>query len=76
MKNIIIIHNISFKSYYINNIKNKKLIFIIKNFKINWSFYSVLSAITGSFLDAAFDGIIPPINVNMTLNIIRINPPI
>lgn len=31
--------------------------------------YSVLKAITGSFLDAAFAGINPPINVSITLNI-------
>ena len=34
-------------------------------------FYSLLSANTGSFLAAFFDGIIPPINVKITLNIIR-----
>ena len=32
--------------------------------------YSVLNANTGSFLAAFFDGIIPPINVKITLNII------
>ena len=31
--------------------------------------YSVLSAITGSFFDADFAGIKPPINVNIMLNI-------
>ena len=35
-------------------------------------FYSVLNAITGSFLDAALAGIIPPINVSIILNIINI----
>ena len=32
-------------------------------------FYSVLNAITGSFLDAALAGIKPPIKVSTTLNI-------
>lgn len=41
-------------------------------FKICEKFYSVLNAITGSFLDAALAGISPPINVRTTLKITSI----
>ena len=36
-------------------------------------FYSDLSAVTGSFFAAFFDGISPPISVSITLNTIRIS---
>lgn len=38
-------------------------------------YYSLLSAITGSFLAASLDGISPPINVSITLMITSITPP-
>ena len=38
-------------------------------------YYSLLSAITGSFLAASLDGIRPPINVSMTLMMTSITPP-
>lgn len=48
----------------------------ISGFSYNsYVFYSLLSAITGSFLAASLDGISPPINVSMTLIMTNITPP-
>ena len=47
---------------------HKKILYILIEYF--YLFYSVLNANTGSFLAAFFDGIIPPINVKITLNII------
>ena len=44
----------------------------IVSYPLYISYYSLLNANTGSFLAACFDGIKPPIKVNITLNITNI----
>ena len=65
-----VLHFVNKKERYFQNIfKYLKISFF--SFII-FCTYSVLSAITGSFLDAALAGIIPPINVSITLNTINV----